>query len=480
MEDIKALYSRIENPIDNRVKWNKLLNIYSTSDNYEDFFNNIVKKENDDNVYYDREDKNNFVLMIWSNFKQKLLSYSLDNLKNEIENRNFESDIYDAIKDVSELESIKSYDNLLKTLSNRTILKYYARMFLNVDKNVVVFSDVNVNKKINFNSLLTVIVDASNLFKVLRGYINQCINNEIDYYIKYEETGKSITLNIYSSIENLKKNESILNVLKKENYTYFEDNCENSLLSGNINEWISIKNSNNFELHDYLDKRGRIIFRSFDGVIYNYVYNHLNTLVSYKGGRMNLIDYLSTYIMEKVVDDLLSSNIRTNSEYFYIANSSDLLNLKDYIKNKLSFSMKDILKERVYLKDGKYKIPLKLNSNKSIDIEVLTIMCAIRNLALTLISKDSSIEKAFRIRIKNECQFSGVDPDKFCLDSRFSKIVFYNRTNFDKYQKELDLIHSDVEKLNKLDVMLNSPNDDEESRKEISNTMQDLLSIFED
>ena len=49
-----------------------------------------------------------------------------------------------------------------------------------------------------------------------------------------------------------------------------------------------------------------------------------------------------------------------------------------------------------------------------------------------------------------------------------------------KYQKELDLIHSDVEKLNKLDVMLNSPNDDEESRKEISNTMQDLLSIFED
>ena len=45
MEDLKSLYLRIENPIDNKVKWNKLLNIYSTSYDYEDFYSNLTKKD---------------------------------------------------------------------------------------------------------------------------------------------------------------------------------------------------------------------------------------------------------------------------------------------------------------------------------------------------------------------------------------------------------------------------------------------------
>ena len=100
MEDIKTLYSRIENPIDNREKWNKLLDSYSISKNYEEFYNNIINKDVSSNIYYDREDKNEFILIMWSNFKHKILSYSLDTLKKEIENNTFDLSIYDAVENI--------------------------------------------------------------------------------------------------------------------------------------------------------------------------------------------------------------------------------------------------------------------------------------------------------------------------------------------------------------------------------------------
>ena len=36
MDDLKALYFHIENPINNKNKWNEILNIYSSSTDYDD------------------------------------------------------------------------------------------------------------------------------------------------------------------------------------------------------------------------------------------------------------------------------------------------------------------------------------------------------------------------------------------------------------------------------------------------------------
>ena len=41
MDELKTLYNEIENPIDNKIKWSKLLNIYSTSFSYEDFYEKV-------------------------------------------------------------------------------------------------------------------------------------------------------------------------------------------------------------------------------------------------------------------------------------------------------------------------------------------------------------------------------------------------------------------------------------------------------
>ena len=98
MDDLKALYFHIENPINNKTKWNEILNIYSSSLNYDDFYSKIVNKINDNNICYDEEDKKNFYLIIWSIWKQKLLSFTEDNLKALIDKKEFDSSVYDVVK----------------------------------------------------------------------------------------------------------------------------------------------------------------------------------------------------------------------------------------------------------------------------------------------------------------------------------------------------------------------------------------------
>ena len=476
MDELRALYFRIENPMDNKIKWNKLLNIYSTSYDYEDFYSRVTKgNKASSSIQYDVEDKKTFCLVMWSLWKKKLLSISEENLRNYIDNKDFDFDVYDVVKMIRDMESVKSYTSLQQVLTNPNINRYYSDLFDDFNHKVIIYSDFDIKKDPLYNTVLSVKVDASRLYKILKVYINQCFALEMPYYIKYSEFGKKITINIYSTIENFKKNETILSIIKKENYTYFYDNYD--LLSGNINESIALKNMDYFNLYKYTRDRSLIFFKSIDSVVYEYLMNHINTLVSYKDGRMNIIDYLSTFVMEKVVNQLVSKSIKTSQEYFYIANSEDLVNLKSYIKEKLGLNMRDILKNRLYLMSSSDTIPLKLNDNKTINIDVELIMTAIRNLTQTLISKDNSLEKLFRVRIKNECQFYKVDYDKFCLDSNFSKKLFFNKSQYDNYQKEIDRIHSDIKKVESFENLISSEIN-QDTRSKISDSMSELRQIF--
>ncbi|MBO5375228.1 MAG: hypothetical protein J6A52_00055 [Bacilli bacterium] len=478
MDDLKALYFHIENPINNKTKWNEILNIYSSSLNYDDFYSKIVNKINDNNICYDEEDKKNFYLIIWSIWKQKLLSFTEDNLKVLIDKKEFDSSVYDVVKKLRELGSMKSFLSLRNALVDPDINRYFSLFFDDFNHSVVICSDFGIKRKIEYNTVLSVRVSAVNLYKLLRKLINECNDVFLPYYIRFNENGHSIELNIYTTVADVKRMEAVLSILKKENYTFFKNNNSN-LLVGNIDEWLTIRNKDFYKESDYLSSRASILFKSIDSVMYEYVVRHLNTLVSYKDGRMNLVEYLATYVMEKVVANLISTNIRTNSEYFYIANSDDLLNLKNYIKNKLSLSMREILNDKIYLKDKDAKVEVQLNASKKIAVEADVFMCAIRNLVITLMLKDDSLEDMFKVRIKNECNYYKVDPDKFCLDSGFARKIFFNKIQYSNYQGVLDKIHSEVKKVNDLETLINSELNDD-TRKQISSSMTELIEIFEE
>ena len=446
MEDLKNLYNRIENPINNRIKWNKILSLYSTSLNYDNFYSQITYKDNSNNIVtYNEKDKEEFYLYMWSIWNERIYSLKEEDIREYIENKIFDYDIYDTINELEDLGQVDSYTKIMKALSSSNINRYFSNFFDDFNHKIVVYSDFNIKNDASFNTVLTIKIDSDYLYKILMTYISKCIKNNIPYYFKYSEYTDDIIVSIYSTIDNLCLNVKIIEDIKKDYSLYFYDN-NNDPLIGSINESITIRNKDYYNSYQYNKERSLIIFKSLDSVIYEYILNHLDIKISYKDKKLNILDYLATSIMEIVVNDLLESSVKSKSEYFSVANSQDLINFKDYIKEKLLDNMKSILNERLYLKLNNEKITVVLNKYKNLKIDVDVIMSCIRGLTQVLISMDKSLINSFKIRIKNECQFFKVDYEKFCLDIGFSKKMMFNREKYRKYKKEIERIQEELSK----------------------------------
>jgi hypothetical protein len=188
---------------------------------------------------------------------------------------------------------------------------------------------------------------------------------------------------------------------------------------------------------------------------------------------MNLSDYISNSVAERIMHELISKNVKTESDYYNIANSGELIRMKELIKDKVAASLKDVLKDRLYLKDNDAKVTIYLSENKSLDIDVSIYMYAIRTLTSPLIIKDNSIEKAFRIRIKNECEYEKIDSNKFCLDKSFSNRILYDEDKIKKYEEEMESVQKELDRLNELDKLFEDGSP--EARAKIASEMKDLI-----
>ena len=474
MDDLKEFYNSIENPIDNKSKWNSLLNFYCTSYDFNDFYQKVTYVNKSTNPYYMNDDKEKFSLLMFNLFKKSLLSLSEDKVKHYISKGIFNSKIYEIIPYLSNLPEINEYSKLKEVLNDEFIRVYFSKFFFEDNGFVILASDFDVINDYTHNTVFTITVAGINLYNFLKDFINTSIENEMQFYLKFNECGKYINVNIYTSLDKIKKLSKIINTAKKENYAFHYDNIYN-LLSGNIDESLSIRNRSFYNRNDYNNSRCLILFKSFDSVIYNYVINHLNILVSYKDGRMNLLDYISNSVTERILHELISKNVKTESDYYNIANSGELLRMKELIRSKVAESLRDVLKDRLYLKDGDAKVTIHLGENKSLDIDVSIYMYAIRTLTSPLIIKDNSIEKAFRIRIKNECEYEKIDSNKFCLDKSFSNRILYDDEKMKSYEEELSNVQKELDRLDELDKLFEDGSP--EARARIASEMKDLIGI---
>lgn len=476
MEQLNTFYDKIENPIDNKSKWNKMLNIYSSSYDFNDFYEKMTEVNKSTNPYYIKEDKEIFSLIMWSLWKSKVQGFSEEKVYNYISKGIFENDIYDTIKTINGLESIKEYSRLCEVLLDESIRRYYSKIFNDDKGNITITSNFDIINDYTYNTVFTVTVGGINLYKFLSDYVNYCLGKELDFLIKFNEFGKYINVNIYASPFNVKEIENAISIVMKENYAFHYDNIYN-VLSGDIDDYLSIRNRTYFNQTDYNNSRCLVLFKSFDGVMYNYILNHLNVIVSYKDGRMNLLDYISNNVTDRILHELINKQIKTEAEYYALANSSDLGNLRKFINEKIFQNIDDILAQDLYLKENDYKVRIELNDNKTFDIDASVFMYAIRTLTSALLPKDNSIEKAFKVRIKNECLFQKIDPEKFCLDKTFTEKLLYNESAMKAYEEELSSIKTEINRLSELEGMFNGTATSEE-RQKIAANMKELLEHF--
>ena len=115
--------------------------------NYEDFYSRVTKRNKETtSVYYDIEDKKTFCLMMWSIWKKKMLSIPEDKIRELIDSKELSFDIYDVIKKIRDLDSVKSYTSLQQILTNPDINMYFSELFDDFNHKVVIYSDFSIKR----------------------------------------------------------------------------------------------------------------------------------------------------------------------------------------------------------------------------------------------------------------------------------------------------------------------------------------------
>lgn len=65
------------------------------------------------------------------------------------------------------------------------------------------------------------------------------------------------------------------------------------------------------------------------------------------------------------------------------------------------------------------------------------------------------------------------------MDVGFSKKLFFNNKQYNQYEKAVMSIHTEVEKIDNLEKLMNSVIT-EDTREKISTSMNELLTMFDD
>ena len=179
MDDLRAFYNKIENPIDNKYKWNRLINLYAESYDFNDFYQKVTFVNKSTNPYYIRDDKENFYLMMWSLWKKNILSLSDDKLKGYISKNIFNQTVYDVINKVSELDSIKEFSKLREVLLDDDIRVYFSKFVYENLGNIVLASNFDLINDYKYNTVFTITVGGVNLYKFLFDFVQNSLENEL-------------------------------------------------------------------------------------------------------------------------------------------------------------------------------------------------------------------------------------------------------------------------------------------------------------
>ena len=129
---------------------------------------------------------------MWSLWKKDIISLSDEKIKYYFQKNIFNTSIYDVVNYVSSLDSIKEYNKLYEILLNDNVRFYFSKYFSENQGNVTITSDFEIASDYNYNTVFNITVGGVNLYKFLFDFVQAALENELEFYIKYNEFGKYI------------------------------------------------------------------------------------------------------------------------------------------------------------------------------------------------------------------------------------------------------------------------------------------------
>lgn len=423
MNTLMEFYEKTNNPLDDDYVINKLVENYAKNgENELRFACRLGKKEK--GQLLDKNESNAFYMDMFNRWKNNILNISTAGITAGFNQGVLDKDflqLRNYLYSISDITRIDRLNDVLKFMDTNmsNAMKKYAYTLNREHDGLTTFSSKNLlskNQLKNKNHTLTINLDAKDIIKVSRLFVQKCDQKNLPFEFRIPTSYASYDddFQVYSDANHLLEYHHILQEILYENRDIRERASHPSILSGSTDAVIGYRSNENssFNIYSAIQE------------------NYLTVLAGYpkisivrNGKRDTLINRITDTIIENKLSSLeLSTNKKSYHTYKlmikYCSKKRVMKKLKKQIKATLSKSFK---RDSFKFEPVKFRFRRFGRDRKTVvEFTQSDLINGVNALFPELVQGFSTVKTFLKQEISDNKQF---DSKKICFKSDFKKVA---------------------------------------------------------
>ena len=352
------IYNNAKNPIDDIDTISKLLKLYTKTDS--NYYNKLVSASGTiDSRIYNPSYENDFIALIFNTWKKSIISMTRDEFIELYKNGEYKEDFVELRKYLLNIPDAKTKEEVEEILDKGRENKNLEHAIDNYCWTKIgeasgwthIYSRYIHAKKEEYQSLdhrLYLNVDSRGIHKVCKLFIEECEKENIPYYFKYVlGHNRDDSIVFYSSTKYLEKQIEILKKIKEENKDLDGLFGKPPILTAQVTDWMGygsepVAKTEDGKKYSFNLVRAEIIEKSIDTMVANWIKEHRQMVINYKGKKIIFEDYIMTVATECFINKLNREYDSTKKNMMNQAKEKNQPIKEEEIENKCGYKKTDL------------------------------------------------------------------------------------------------------------------------------------------
>lgn len=436
MVKLSEIHDNVENPIENPIILQKIIEAYSKSNRTDVFgssniYNSLVKmNQTKDNSGINLNDKEIFLVETYNQWIENVLNLGESDIK-RLEGSGIKAkEMQEYLKTFGKISSLQD----IQKLTNDTLFDDEKNGWeINDGWEHIKSQYISARKesRISVKHRLYVGCQNQDMWKLAKEFKNKCEEQQIPYYFKLGSSSeRDDKMVIYADTENLANYIDVLQKIAQEKPEIIQRCGEPPALTGKIDGWIGIGDEPplkaNGKNQSYNSIRADIFENAIEEILLDSIAECKGKDIIYNGKQTTFNGVFIEQAMETIVAELDKNKENYSTQLSkYGLREEDLSNakFKEYIKTHLRKQITKGLKKLAEVKDKKAELgtsnrevifTIPTREGKNISVDTIDMDSIIKSMVPVMQQIDQNFTEKVKSKIQEKCKQNGID-DTFCF-----------------------------------------------------------------
>lgn len=427
-----SLYKRVNNPLDDQNVMKALLDAYATGNVFYDELTKVGVGHQQ--MRFNVAARDDLHASIFNAWRKQMLSITKEQYEDAIKRKLYDKDIFkllEYLKKIPRVHTKKEADQYLNVSHEdkeleQAMEKYRWDSIGEFSGWTHIHSRYITGKKVvapTVEHRLYINTEPTDLHQMSKIFLTKCAKYNMPFYFKiseYERRDDSIV--IYSDTTNLPKYIEILEEIEKEHPDLVSRCGKPPVLCGTINKWIGYGSEplETGKKESFNSKRANSIEKAIEEEVRQWFKENKKSRVKDKSGEVSLYEYLCQQIVKSKIEKMteLKNKYPTSPAYKYT--NAELTNpaFRKKLEKAVASQAYILMNNFINGEKSSTVIETQLNERTKVSIYGSDVVKTMKKFLPAIMKYDPAIVERIKERIKKDAITIGVDPNKYCFDTK--------------------------------------------------------------